>query len=65
MALSCGPWAPDRRCAPSGAAIMGQLEERMRPTAPAALSDEAPYENAWMPVCARPRMRAWTSWVPS
>jgi hypothetical protein len=23
------------------------------------------YENAWMPVMARPRINAWTSWVPS
>jgi hypothetical protein len=23
------------------------------------------YENAWMPVMARPKIRAWTSWVPS
>jgi hypothetical protein len=23
------------------------------------------YENAWMPVMARPRIRAYTSWVPS
>ncbi len=21
--------------------------------------------NAWMPVCARPRISAWMSWVPS
>ena len=23
------------------------------------------HENAWMPVMARPRISAWTSWVPS
>jgi hypothetical protein len=23
------------------------------------------YENAWMPVMARPRISAWTSWAPS
>ena len=22
-------------------------------------------KNAWMPVCARPRISAWMSWVPS
>ena len=27
--------------------------------------DRCLYENAWMPVMARPRIRAWTSWVPS
>jgi hypothetical protein len=25
----------------------------------------ADQKNAWMPVCARPRISAWMSWVPS
>jgi hypothetical protein len=25
----------------------------------------AAHMNAWMPVCARPRISAWMSWVPS
>src|SRR5258708_10730853 len=38
---------------------------RARKCAHLRMTYARPHENAWMPVMARPRIKAWTSWVPS
>ncbi len=67
--LEAPPYAPIATWAGRYLGIQGGIArhdaELGRLDSDAFLDGEKPQKNAWMPVCARPRISAWMSCVPS